>query len=395
MKMSELSIENFNYELPESNIAQTPIEPRDSSRLLFYDNREINETVFSNLTNVLPLKSTLVFNDAKVIPARIFLKNIYQANIEVFLLKPYQQEYTISLNAKHETNWECLIGNKKKWHKNEELSLLIEDLKIDFNLISDQVVNIKWNQPISFIEVLSIVGKMPLPPYIKRSANKNDEGRYQTVYSKSPGSVAAPTAGLHFTENLLKELASRNVHQLNVTLHVSAGTFLPVKTDNIIEHAMHQEFISCDRLFIQNVVESSDNMIAVGTTSLRVLESLYWVGFKLINNLKYPLDIEQFVWQDHQEVEYKPTFQESYKAILDFMIHHQIQVLSAQTALMIMPGYHFNVIKGLITNFHQPKSTLLFLVAAFIGHEWKSIYNYAIQNNFRFLSYGDSSLLLR
>ncbi|MDP2176693.1 MAG: S-adenosylmethionine:tRNA ribosyltransferase-isomerase [Bacteroidota bacterium] len=392
--MTNYSLEQFNYELPEAFIAQIPVEPRDSSKLLVFNQNKISETIFSNLLEVLPENATLIFNDAKVIPARIFLQNKNGAKIELFLLQPFQQEYTASLNSTSETIWECLIGNKKKWALTDSLNLNIDQTQIHFSIISDQVVKIKWNNGLSFIEILTMIGSMPLPPYIKRNAIENDTNRYQTVYSKTLGSVAAPTAGLHFTKQLIDKISEKSIPRLNVTLHVSAGTFLPVKTENITEHPMHHEFFSCNVSTIHSIIQSHEKLIAVGTTSIRVMESLYWVGFKIIKKLDHPLDIEQFLWRQYSEERELPSLQESYTAIKDYMQTNQLSVLSGQTSIMIMPGYQFKVIKGLVTNFHQPKSTLLFLVSALIGEDWKKIYQYAITNKFRFLSYGDSSLLL-
>lgn len=382
-------IKDFDYNLTEDKIAQSAAEPRDSSKLLLYSKGQISDKVFSSLPELLPDNSSLYFNNAKVIPARIFLKNSNAATIEVFLLQPYKMEHVQALNAKETCVWSCLIGNKKKWKPEEILEIEIEGTRIQLKQIEDLVVEFKWQSGLAFVELLEKIGKLPLPPYIKHEANEEDAGRYQTVYSKIQGSVAAPTAGLHFTQTVLNEIAKKGISQNYVTLHVSAGTFLPVKVEDARAHDMHQEIYSVNRAEIEAILDRKQ-IVAVGTTSTRVLESLFWAGVNLIEKKENPFKIEQFVYESRKEC----TLEESMRAILNYLNENSIDAVYGETSIMIIPGYRFRVVKGLITNFHQPKSTLLLLISAFIGDSWKTVYAHALENGYRFLSYGDSSLLL-
>ena len=382
-------IKDFDYNLTEDKIAQSAAEPRDSSKLLLYSKGQISDKVFSSLPELLPDNSSLYFNNAKVIPARIFLKNSNAATIEVFLLQPYKMEHVQALNAKETCVWSCLIGNKKKWKPEEILEIEIEETRIQLRQIEDLVVEFKWQSGLAFVELLEKIGKLPLPPYIKHEANAEDAGRYQTVYSKIQGSVAAPTAGLHFTQTVLNEIAKKGISQNYVTLHVSAGTFLPVKVEDARAHDMHQEIYSVNRAEIEAILDGKQ-IVAVGTTSTRVLESLFWAGVNLIDKKENPFKIEQFVYESRKEC----TLGESMLAILNYLNENSLDAVYGETCIMIIPGYRFRVVKGLITNFHQPKSTLLLLISAFIGDSWKTVYAHALENGYRFLSYGDSSLLL-
>lgn len=382
-------IKDFDYNLTEDKIAQSAAEPRDSSKLLLYSKGQISDKVFSSLPELLPDNSSLYFNNAKVIPARIFLKNSNAATIEVFLLQPYKMEHVQALNAKENCVWSCLIGNKKKWKPEEILEIEIEGTRIQLKQIEDLVVEFKWQSGLAFVELLEKIGKLPLPPYIKHEANEEDAGRYQTVYSKIQGSVAAPTAGLHFTQTVLEEIAKKGILQNYVTLHVSAGTFLPVKVEDARAHDMHQEIYSVNRAEIEAILDGKQ-IVAVGTTSTRVLESLFWAGVNLIEKKENPFKIEQFVYESRKEC----PLEESMRAILNYLNENSIDAVYGETSIMIIPGYRFRVVKGLITNFHQPKSTLLLLISAFIGDSWKTVYAHALENGYRFLSYGDSSLLL-
>lgn len=389
--MKPIFIEDFNYELPDDRIAQEALMPRDSSRLLVFNNG-IKDANFRQLSQFIPENSNMYFNNAKVIPARVLLKNKNNANIEVFLLQPFQSDYFTSLTNTSYSVWECLIGNKKKWSKEETLSLFLGPLKIEFFQKENQIVEIKWNLNITFLDVLEQIGQMPLPPYIKRQLTAEDENRYQTIYSKNEGSVAAPTAGLHFTEYVFEQLKTKQIAVNYLTLHVSAGTFLPVKSENAMEHNMHLEYFSIDVECI-NSIETKKINIAVGTTSVRVLESIYWCGVNLIQNKEQPFNISQFLpFQFKEEL---PSLNESLSAIKKYLKQHQIHVIQGTTSIMIVPGYEFKVVDVLITNFHQPKSTLMLLVAAFVGDNWKTIYQHALSNNYRFLSYGDSSILFK
>lgn len=387
----ELSISDFNYELPEERIAQHAAEPRDSSKLLLFSNGEISDHVFGEVVELLPENSTLFFNDAKVIPARILVKNSNGANIEIFLLQPFNAEYSSAVNALNYSEWSCLIGNLKKWKDGEVLEAMIAGVRLEMKLKAPGLVSFSWNGEQPFIELLSHLGSMPLPPYIKHKADKHDEARYQTVYSKTEGSVAAPTAGLHFTEKVLEDLDKRHIERQHVTLHVSAGTFLPVKTENALEHVMHKEVFSV-RISVLKSLSGADRVIAVGTTSCRVLESLYWCGVNVINGHKDPFMVSQFPYlEDHSKI---IPGNEAIDALVKYMESRNIDEIHGATSIMITPGYRFMMIKGLLTNFHQPKSTLLLLISAFIGENWKKVYKHALEGEYRFLSYGDSSLLL-
>lgn len=385
----KILIKDYDYNLTEDKIAQSVIEPRDSSKLLLYSKGHISDSIFHKLPECLPENSSLYFNNAKVIPARIILKNSNGANIEVFLLQPHKMEHVQALNANANCVWSCLIGNKKKWKQDELLEIEIEGTKIQVKQLEDLVVEFAWQNGKTFVELLEKMGKLPLPPYIKHEANLDDKGRYQTVYSKIQGSVAAPTAGLHFTDDVLDVLTKKGFSQNYVTLHVSAGTFLPVKVDDARAHDMHQEIYSVNKAELESILEGKQ-IIAVGTTSTRVLESLFWAGVNLIESKENPFKIEQFVYEDRQEYSLK----ESMQAILNYLNEHKLHAVYGETSIMIIPGYKFRIVKGLITNFHQPKSTLLLLISAFIGDNWQKVYSHAMENAYRFLSYGDSSLLL-
>jgi S-adenosylmethionine:tRNA ribosyltransferase-isomerase len=390
-----IDINAFDYPLAESQIAQFALEPRDSSKLLIYqvNDQSIKEDVFRNLTENVPENASFYFNNAKVIPARIFLTTSTGAKIEVFLLKPFDKDYQQAMSALHSIKWECMIGNKKKWIESEVLTLNLNNNLVHFELIDETIVEIKWSFELPFVSLLTEIGKIPLPPYIKRLSNEHDETRYQTVYSKIEGSVAAPTAGLHFTESVLESIDKRTQGKRELTLHVGAGTFLPVKVQNAIEHTMHEEHFSVEISTIKQLL-NDDYVIAVGTTSVRVLESLYWCGVNVINKTQNPFCIDQFTAFNEGD-----KIMSDYKTVLSSLVQFLEAENKAQligiTSIMIFPGYDFKIVRGLVTNFHQPKSTLILLISAFVNQNWKGIYQYALENQFRFLSYGDSSILLR
>ena len=390
-----IDINAFDYPLAESQIAQFALEPRDSSKLLIYqvNDQSIKEDVFRNLTENVPENASFYFNNAKVIPARIFLTTSTGAKIEVFLLKPFDKDYQQAMSALHSIKWECMIGNKKKWKESEVLTLNLNNNLVHFELIDETIVEIKWSFELPFVSLLTEIGKIPLPPYIKRLSNEHDETRYQTVYSKIEGSVAAPTAGLHFTESVLESIDKRTQGKRELTLHVGAGTFLPVKVQNAIEHTMHEEHFSVEISTIKQLL-NDDYVIAVGTTSVRVLESLYWCGVNVINKTQNPFSIDQFAAFNEGD-----KIMSDYKTVLSSLVQFLEAENKAQligiTSIMIFPGYDFKIVRGLVTNFHQPKSTLILLISAFVNQNWKGIYQYALENQFRFLSYGDSSILLR
>ncbi len=385
--MPEIRINDFDYGLPEEKIAQSAAEPRDSSKLLHYRKGDIADHVFRDLPDLIPSGATLFFNDAKVIPARILLKNSTGARIEVFLLQPHAADYFTAINARHTVEWTCLVGKRKKWKPGEVLEANVGEVRLQVRQENEQVVRFSWNGEWPFLHVLEHLGKMPLPPYIKHESGEDDRVRYQTVYSRTPGSVAAPTAGLHFTADVFSRLKDHQVDSQYLTLHVSAGTFLPVKTENALEHVMHTEMFSVRKETLESMSEAK-HIIAVGTTSCRVLESLYWCGVNILRKDREPFRIPQFPSADAM-----PESNEALRALIGYCHANQLDEIQGETSIMITPGYRFRFIKGLVTNFHQPKSTLLLLIAAFIGENWKKVYQHALAENYRFLSYGDSSFL--
>ena len=401
---SPIYIDEYNYPLPDERIAKYPLAKRDASKLLVYNNQKITESVFSSVSDFLPCNTLLVYNNTRVIQARLLFKKDTGASIEVFCLEPLQPaDYAQSLGSTTECVWKCMIGNLKKW-KEGKLSKQIElaGEKCTFTAERHQTegnthsVKFSWdNAAIHFADILENAGELPIPPYLHRKTEESDLTTYQTVYSKIKGSVAAPTAGLHFTEDVFDSLKPKQITIEEVTLHVGAGTFQPVKTRDIAEHHMHTEVISVQRSTIENLLKQLGNIIAVGTTSVRTLESLYYIGSSPLNPPKgdlHVLHVDQ--WAPYQTKD-KLTTREALQNIIDYLETNNLTTLHAETQIMIKPGYKFRVVDGMITNFHQPKSTLLLLVSAFVGGNWKQIYDYALENDFRFLSYGDSSLLMK
>ena len=402
-KTEQIRIEEFNYPLPDERIAKFPLTKRDESKLLVYRNGKIDEAVFKQLSDYLPQGSMLVYNNTRVIQARMLFQKETGAQIEVFCLEPViPHDYALVFQQTESCSWLCLVGNLKKWkegalHKtirmdDKEVVLSAERIKTTGD---SHLVRFSWNNPqVTFAELLDAAGILPIPPYLHRETRESDLQTYQTVYSKIKGSVAAPTAGLHFTPEVLAGLDAKGFTREEVTLHVGAGTFKPVKSEVIGDHEMHTEFISVHRSAIENIRTNLGRIIAVGTTSVRTLESLYYMGRTLVNNpdaTSEELVVTQWTpYHDTEEV----TAHEALTALLDYLDRNQTDTLLSATQIMIAPGYEFKIVKGIITNFHQPKSTLLLLISAFVNGNWKSIYNYALDNDFRFLSYGDSSLLL-
>lgn len=402
-KTEQIRIEEFNYPLPDERIAKFPLNKRDESKLLVYRNGKIDEAVFKQLSDYLPQGSMLVYNNTRVIQARMLFQKETGAQIEVFCLEPViPHDYALVFQQTESCSWLCLVGNLKKWkegalHKtirmdDKEVVLSAERIKTTGD---SHLVRFSWNNPqVTFAELLDAAGILPIPPYLHRETRESDLQTYQTVYSKIKGSVAAPTAGLHFTPEVLAGLDAKGFTREEVTLHVGAGTFKPVKSEVIGDHEMHTEFISVRRSAIENIRTNLGRIIAVGTTSVRTLESLYYMGRTLVNNpdaTSEELVVTQWTpYHDTEEV----TTHEALTALLDYLDRNQTDTLLSATQIMIAPGYEFKIVKGIITNFHQPKSTLLLLISAFVNGNWKSIYNYALDNDFRFLSYGDSSLLL-
>jgi len=397
-----ISINDFDYDLPNERIALFPLENRDQSKLLIFKDEEIKEDRFENISTHIPKESLLVFNNSKVINARIVFEKSTGSKIEIFCLEPAgdTHEYSSVMAEKGSSIWKCFIGGVSKW-KTEylEKSVFINGKEIVFkakimsNLSEGFIVKFEWNDnSISFAEVLDKTGDVPLPPYIKRNTELADSSRYQTVYAQHDGSVAAPTAGLHFTEQILAQLNQHQIHQAFVTLHVGAGTFKPVKAETMQEHEMHSEWIDVDIHTIQKIIDQKSLIIAVGTTSLRTLESLYWLGIKsLLNPEIESLMLHQW---DAYELQAKDISKnESLEGLINWMNKKGLTRIFTTTQLLITPGYSFKIVKAMVTNFHQPKSTLLLLVAAAIGSTWKTCYEYALENDYRFLSYGDANLL--
>ncbi len=391
MLPAQIHIQDFDYLLPEEKIALFPLEPRDSSKLLKYEQQKITHHTFTDISELLPANSLLVFNQTRVIQARL---NIYKesgAAIEILLLEPVYPSAAVllTMGATKEVQWQCMIGNKKRWKEQEEINwnnILFSWIDREKNIVS-----IKWNDARVFAELLSDIGNMPIPPYLNREAVEKDKEVYQTVYAQNDGSVAAPTAGLHFTENVLQNLEQKNIKKEFITLHVGAGTFKPVSTDNALEHEMHAEKMFFTKENILHLLQHEGPIIPVGTTSMRSLESLYWFGVGLLQNRLTAFTIPQYF---PYEQESNFTLKEALQAIIQYMESKQLESIEGITSIYIVPGYRFRICRGIITNFHQPRSTLLLLISALIGDNWKKVYQEALHNNYRFLSYGDSSLLL-
>ena len=389
-----INISDFSYELPAEKIAAYPLAQRDESRLLVYNKGEISHSHFKQLTDYLPSGSFLFFNDTKVIPARLHFKKDTGAEIEIFLLSPLKPSALLieTMQARKSSAWECTIGNLKRWTKGTSLTKQTGETSLKANLIDREkgIVEFTWDSDVSFAEIISQSGETPLPPYIKRKAEPSDRDRYQTIYSHFEGAVAAPTAGLHFTDRVFTQLKQKNIHHDFVTLHVSAGTFQPVKSEDVSEHIMHHEQIIVTKKNLENIL-NNDFIIPVGTTSMRTLESLYWYGVKLQSDSNASFTIEQ---EYPYQSENKFPKRQAIENVIAKMNDSKTDTLIGETSIFIKPGYQFRICNALITNFHQPASTLILLVAAFIGEDWRKIYYEALENNYRFLSYGDSSLLM-
>ena len=406
MKMKKpdtIRIEEYNYDLPEERIAKFPLEQRDISKLLVLKNGKLSEEIFKDIPELLPENSMLIFNETKVIQARLQFIKPTGASIEIFCLEPVEpsNDFQLAFQEKSPVVWKCLVGNSKRW-KNNSLTTKITVGNTGVVLSAEKVrqlsdsflIKFSWSTNHLFSEILETAGKVPLPPYLNRKPVEADKHRYQTVYAKFDGSVAAPTAGLHFTPNILKELAEKGITTEKVTLHVGAGTFKPVSSETIGEHEMHTEKIIIKKDTLQNLRDHIGKpVIPVGTTSMRTIESLFWIALKLKKGLSQDYILEQW---DPYETEIPDNFDA--KTALDFLISHletnNFEELKGETRLLIAPGYKYRIATGLITNFHQPQSTLLLLVSALIGSKWKEAYKFAMDNGFRFLSYGDSCLFL-
>ena len=431
-RIMNCKISDYNYPLPDERIAKFPLQERDKSKLLLYRHGEVGEDVFSNLPSYLPKGALMVFNNTKVIQARLHFRKPTGALIEIFLLEPVApRDYEQMFQSRGECSWICLIGNQKKWKEGALCSTLPSlntqltaqrgapcgtGIRIDFS----------WDNPdVSFSEILEAAGELPIPPYLNRETQESDKTTYQTVYSKIKGSVAAPTAGLHFTDRVLQALDQHGIDRDEVTLHVGAGTFKPVKSEDISGHEMHTEYICVQRRTIEKLLAHDCQAIAVGTTSVRTLESLYYMGLKVLRNpdvseeelhvsqwepytlaqaslandsrsssARLQSEVAQVTAKRFASEELPTKASTSLRALLDWLDRHHLSALHSSTQIIIVPGYEYKIVKMLVTNFHQPKSTLLLLVSAFVGGNWRTIYDYALAHDFRFLSYGDSSLLI-
>lgn len=396
-----IKISDFSYDLPDDRIARYPLPERDQSRLLLWNKGEISSDTFSRIPEYLPENSMLVFNNTRVIHARLFFRKETGSKIEIFCLEPViPSDYQIAFQQTGEVTWKCMVGNAKKW-KDEILNRKITvdgeevELTAQKEARNDNTFHIKlnWNRPVTFSEIIEEAGTLPIPPYLNRETEPLDEVTYQTVYAKLDGSVAAPTAGLHFTKTVLEKLSAKGIAQREITLHVGAGTFQPVKSDTISGHNMHHEKVIIPRSFIEELLETGRNIIAVGTTSVRSLESIYWLGAGL-KPTDSPADLEVKQWKPYENKNLFPL-NLALENILNYLEAHHLTALQFSTQLIILPGYEFKIVQGMITNFHQPQSTLLLLISAFLGDDWKRVYDFALQNGFRFLSYGDSNLYLK
>lgn len=397
----KILIQDYTYTLPQQKIAAFPLLKRDDSRLLLYRNGEISDQIFHDLAAHIPAGSLLVLNDTRVIEARIFFKKESGAVIEIFLLEPYKLSMEEALQQTNKTVWKCLVGGASKWKHGlvleKELHVGATTAMLQAKYVGKEedsfIIEFQWlPETIAFADVLHVAGAIPLPPYIKRNADEVDKDRYQTIFSLHEGSVAAPTAALHFTNDVFEQLEKKQVEKTFLTLHVGAGTFKPVKTETIAGHQMHYETFTVSLASLKKILENK-KIIAVGTTSVRTLESLHWLALKQMQAGDKPeWQLDQ--WECY-ELDQTISSRESYQYLVDWMAAHNIEHLHCRTSLIIVPGYKFKVAEALITNFHQPQSTLLLLVAAFVGEDWKRIYEHALQNNYRFLSYGDSNLLWR
>lgn len=401
-----LHLEAYDYNLPQERIARFPLEQRDHAKLLYYKEGIIQDQVFYNLSDLLPANSRLFFNNTKVIPARLFFQKPGTsqgpgATIEIFLLNPLQPSTLIgeAMTARESCSWHCMIGNQKRWKDSQvlERSLTLEGQELRLKAVledrAQRRVRFVWEDPIvHFVDLVEAAGQVPLPPYLNREATEEDRPRYQTVYSEKEGAVAAPTAGLHFTPEVMQQLQKRSIQQHYLTLHVSAGTFQPIKSEDIRNHPMHSEQVLVSRENVMALLRGEGPVIAVGTTSLRSLESLYWYGVMLLEDPGASFKVPKLIAEQKKDMRF--SLKESMEAVLDFMDRHQLQQLMGETEIFIFPGYRFRVIEGLVTNFHMPKSTLILLIAALMGDNWRLVYEHALQNDYRFLSYGDSSLLL-
>ena len=419
METKHIHISDYNYDLPDSRIAKFPVSPRDTSKLLVYRHGEISDDIFYNLPKYLPQKSLMVFNNTKVIQARMHFRKETGALIEVFLMEPAAPtDYELMFQTRGECSWLCMVGNLKKWKEGSLVRTFdVAGSTINFEATmrrdiidaksggTNYWVDFAWDNPqVSFAEILDAVGELPIPPYLNRETQDSDKTTYQTVYSKIKGSVAAPTAGLHFTDKVLAAIDAAGVRREELTLHVGAGTFKPVKSEEIDGHTMHTEYVCVRRDTLQTLLDYDCCAIAVGTTSVRTLESLYYMGVKLeANPDAAEEDLHVCQWEPYEKADGTPvggnlidgiTPQKAISNIIAWLDKNNLKTLHSSTQIIIAPGYEYKIVKVLVTNFHQPQSTLLLLVSAFLKGDWRNVYDYALSHDFRFLSYGDSSILI-
>jgi S-adenosylmethionine:tRNA ribosyltransferase-isomerase len=396
---SNIDINDFFYNLPDEQIAKYPLEKRDHSKLLKIENGELSDHHFYDIADLLHENTTLFYNNTKVLYARLPFQKPTGANIEIFCLEPHLPvDYAENLGSKKSVEWNCIVGNLKKWKEGKVHLKNDNELGLSAEIIERKaehlIIRFDWEGSISFAEILEKAGQVPIPPYLNRDSEEKDKSTYQTLYSKIEGSVAAPTAGLHFTDYVFEKLRAKSINWNEVTLHVGAGTFRPVDKDDVRDHEMHQEYIKVEKSVIEKLFYNQQNIVAVGTTTVRTLESLYWIGVQLINRMP---DQEQFFqvsqWEPYDN-NLLPASKEAMEALLMYMEKNDLDYITGNTQIIIVPGYKHQIVNGLITNFHQPKSTLLLLLASFIGENWKEMYCHALKNNYRFLSYGDSCLIL-
>ncbi len=409
MNTKEIHISDYNYELPDERIAKYPVTERDHSKLLIYNKGKVGEDVFYNLPKYLPSHALMVFNNTKVIQARLHFRKETGALIEVFLLEPAEPaDYEQMFQSHERCSWLCLVGNQKKWKEGALVRMIeVKGQKLEVRATrrgehgTSQWIDFEWSGGASFADIIDVMGELPIPPYLNRETQESDKTTYQTVYSKIKGSVAAPTAGLHFTEKVLADLDAYGIEREELTLHVGAGTFRPVKSEEIAGHEMHTEYIAVRRHTLERLLAYDAQAIAVGTTSVRTLESLYYMGLKLEANpdlTEEELHVNQ--WEPYDDGRCKMddgrcvTPVKAIQNLIDWLDRHALTTLHTSTQIIIAPGYDYHIVKMLVTNFHQPQSTLLLLVSAFVHGDWHRIYDYALAHDFRFLSYGDSSLLI-
>ena len=401
-RYKDIKISDYTYNLPDERIAKYPLTERDKSKLLVRQNGTIKQDIFENCANYLPEDAQLVFNNTRVIHARLFFYKETGAKIEIFCLEPVEPaDYQVAFQETEEVTWKCIVGNSKKWKE----GFLSQTFEIDGQSIELTAAKIGkegnsfhirfvWNGGVHFSEIIEHIGQLPIPPYLNRNTEESDEESYQTVYAKIDGSVAAPTAGLHFTDPVIAQLSAKNITTNEITLHVGAGTFQPVKSETIEGHTMHHEQVIIPIDILRSFVENPKNIIAVGTTSVRSLESLYWIGLQLEEQRFDPFHPEVKQWEPYEN-EAKISIEKALQNIIYFLAENGEKAIRFSTQIIILPGYDFKLISGMFTNFHQPQSTLLLLISAFLDNKWKEVYDYALANDFRFLSYGDSNLYLK